>query len=99
MPKGIDTLREAPESTEEYLPPILPCIWFWDVLIMHAWIHCFDCIKKYWQLLILILLILIYHLPRSLLSPLSFTISYHITSIQCLNGLDNYPNIHVWFSL
>ena len=30
------TLREAPESTKEYLPPILPCIWFWDVLIMHA---------------------------------------------------------------
>ena len=47
VPKGLDTLREAPESTEEYLPPILPCIWFWDVLIMHAWIHRFNCIEKY----------------------------------------------------
>ena len=46
VPKGLDTLREALESTEEYLPPILPCIWFWDVLIMHAWIHRFDCIKS-----------------------------------------------------
>ena len=45
-PKGLDTLREAPEGTKEYLPPILPCIWFWDVLIMHAWIHRFDCIEK-----------------------------------------------------
>ena len=26
--KGLDTLREALESTEEYLSPILPCIWF-----------------------------------------------------------------------
>ena len=35
----------------------------------------------------------------SLLSPPSFTISYHITSIQCLNGPDNCPNLHVGFSL
>ena len=36
VPKGLDTLREALESMEEYLPPILPCIWFWDVLIMYV---------------------------------------------------------------
>jgi hypothetical protein len=48
MPKGLDTLREAPESTKEYLSPILPCVWFWDVLIMYALIHRFDCIEKYW---------------------------------------------------
>ena len=28
VPKGLDTLREALESMEEYPPPILPCIWF-----------------------------------------------------------------------
>ena len=99
MPKGLDTLREASESTEEYLPPILPCNWFWDVLIMRAWIHRFDCIEKNWQLLIPILSVPIYHLPRSLLSPPSITISYHITSIQCLNGPDNCPNLHVGFSV
>ena len=66
---------------------------------MHAWIQRFDCIKKYWQLLITILLVPIYHLLRSLLSPSSYTISYHITSIQCLNGPDNCPNLHVGFSL
>ena len=97
MSKGLDTLREAPESTKGYLPPILPCIWFWDVLIMYAWIHRFDCIEKYWQLLIPILLVPIYHLPRSLLSPP--TISYHITFIQCLNSPNNCPNLHVRFSL
>ena len=99
VPKSLDTLREAPESTEEYLPPILSCIWFWDVLIMHAWIHRFDCIEKYWQLLIPILPVSIYHLPCSLLSPPSFTISYHITSIQRLNSPDNCPNLYVGFSL
>ena len=26
VPKGLDTLREAPESMEEHLPTILPCI-------------------------------------------------------------------------
>ena len=99
MPKGLDTLREAPESTEEYLPPILPCIWLWDVLIMHARIHRFNCIEKYWQLLIPILLVTIYHLPRSLLSPPSFTIGYHITFIQRLNGPNNCPHLYVGFSL
>ena len=99
VPKGFDTLREAPESTEEYLPPILSYIWFWDVLIMHAWIHHFDCIEKYWQLLVPILLVPIYHLLCSLLSPPSFTISYHITFIQRLNGPNNCSNLHVGFSL
>jgi hypothetical protein len=45
VPKGLDTLREASESPEEYLT--LPCVWSRDVLIMHAWIHRFDCIEKY----------------------------------------------------
>ena len=59
----------------------------------------FDCIEKYWQLLIPILPVPIYHLPRSLLNPPSFTISYHITSIQRLNGPDNCSHLHVGFSL
>jgi hypothetical protein len=42
---------------EEYLSPILPCVLSRDVLIMHAWIHCFDCIEKYWKLLVAILLV------------------------------------------
>jgi len=33
MPEGLDALREEPECTEEYLPLILPFIWFRDVLI------------------------------------------------------------------
>ena len=36
VPKGLDTLREAPKIMKEYQPHILPCVWFWDVLIMHA---------------------------------------------------------------
>jgi hypothetical protein len=47
VPKGLDTLRETPESTEEYSSSILPCVWSRDVLIMHAWIHYLDCIEKY----------------------------------------------------
>uniref|UniRef100_K3XUA8 Uncharacterized protein n=1 Tax=Setaria italica TaxID=4555 RepID=K3XUA8_SETIT len=62
---------------------------------MHAWIHRFDCIKKHWQLLVPRLPIPIYHLPRSLLSPPRFTISYHITSINLLNSSDNCSNFHV----
>jgi hypothetical protein len=36
MPKGLNTLRETPESKEEYLSAILPFIELRDVLIMHA---------------------------------------------------------------
>jgi hypothetical protein len=99
MPKGLDTLREAPKSTKEYLFPILPCVWPRDVLIMHAWIHCFDCIEKYWKLLVAILSVSIYHLPRPLLSPPGFAISYVISSIDLINYFDNSPDLHVRLSL
>jgi hypothetical protein len=66
---------------------------------MHVWIHRSDCIEKYWQLLIPILPVPIYHLLCTLLSPLSFNIRYHKTSIQHLNGPYNCPNLRVGFSL
>jgi hypothetical protein len=37
---------------------------------VHAWIHSFYYIEKYWKLLVAILPVTIYHLPRPLLSPL-----------------------------
>ncbi|RCV06094.1 hypothetical protein SETIT_1G136400v2 [Setaria italica] len=50
---------------------------------------------EHWQLLVPRLPIPIYHAPRSLLSPPSFTISYHISSINLLNSSYNCSHFHV----
>jgi hypothetical protein len=72
MPKGLYALRETPESTKEDLSDIPPFIRFRDVLIMHVWVFCFDCIEQCWQLLVTVLPILVYHLACSLLCPPCF---------------------------
>ena len=92
MPEGLDALGEAPEYTPEKLTYVLPpCIWFWDVLIMHAWICCFHCIQQGMQFLKSLLPITIYHLPCPLLCPPCLPIFYPVSK-HVLTIVYNRPN-------